>query len=139
MKLVLLVNYNTVNTFIKTLPIVTCCIILHFCLCFCVCFCLCSCGVGFVVHQGSVLRPLLFLLVLEALSHQFCTSVPWEALNADDRAVMADSLEECIARVKDMERGYTAQETESQHEGDEVHGLKTWDRPFSVTLVRFPV
>ena len=55
--------------------------------------------VGVGVHQGSVLSPLLFILVLEALSSQFRTSVPWELLYADELAVMADSLEECIARL----------------------------------------
>ena len=36
------------------------------------------------VHQGSVLSPLLFILVLEALSRKFRTGVPWELLYADD-------------------------------------------------------
>ena len=57
-------------------------------------------GVGVCVHQGSVLSSLLFILVLEALSRQFRTGVPWELLYADYLAVMADSLEECIARLK---------------------------------------
>ena len=57
-------------------------------------------GVGVNVHQGSVLSSLLFILVLEALSRQFRTGVPWELLYADDLAVMAHSLEECIARLK---------------------------------------
>ena len=52
------------------------------------------------MHWGFVLSPLLFVLVLEALSHQLHTFVPWEALYANDLAVMADSLEECIARLK---------------------------------------
>ena len=30
------------------------------------------------VHQGSVLSPLLFIIVLEALSQEFCSGVPWE-------------------------------------------------------------
>ena len=34
-------------------------------------------GVGVGVHQGSVLSPLLFILVLEALSREFRTGVPW--------------------------------------------------------------
>ena len=62
-------------------------------------------GVGVGGHQGSVLSPLLFILVLEALSRQFHTGVPWELLYADDLAVMADSLEECIARLKVWKEG----------------------------------
>ena len=34
--------------------------------------------VGVNVHQESVLSPLLFIFVLEALSCQFRTGVPWE-------------------------------------------------------------
>ena len=62
-------------------------------------------GVGVGLHQVSVLSPLLFILVLEALSRQFRTGVPWELLYADDLAVMADSLEECIARLKVWKEG----------------------------------
>ena len=36
------------------------------------------------VHQGSVLSPLLFIIVLEALSQEFRSGVPWEDLYADD-------------------------------------------------------
>ena len=41
------------------------------------------------VHQGSVLSPLLFIIVLEALSREFRTGCPWELLYADD-LVIAD-------------------------------------------------
>ena len=51
-------------------------------------------GVGVGVHQGSVLSPLLFIFVLEALSSEFRTGVSWELLYADDLAVIADTLEE---------------------------------------------
>ena len=62
-------------------------------------------GVGVGVHQGSVLSPLLFILVLEALSREFRTGVPWELLYADDLAVIADSLEECITKLKAWKSG----------------------------------
>ena len=35
------------------------------------------------VHQGSVLSPLLFIIVLEALSREFRCGVPWEDLYAE--------------------------------------------------------
>ena len=41
-------------------------------------------GVAVGVHQGSVLSPLLFIIVLEALSREFRTGCPWELLYADD-------------------------------------------------------
>ena len=55
--------------------------------------------------SGVCSQPLLIILVLEALSRQFRTGVPWELLYADDLAVMADSLEECIARLKVWKEG----------------------------------
>ena len=51
------------------------------------------------VHQGSVLSPLLFIVVLEALSHEFRCGVPWEDLYADDFVSIAESLEECVRRL----------------------------------------
>ena len=51
------------------------------------------------VHQGSVLSPLLFIIVLEALSREFQARVPWEDLYADDLVIIADSQEECVRRL----------------------------------------
>ena len=51
------------------------------------------------VHQGSVLSPLLFIIVLEALSREFHCGVPWEDLYADDLVIIAESLEECGRRL----------------------------------------
>ena len=62
-------------------------------------------GVEVGVHKGSVLSRLLFIIVLEALSQEFCTGVPWELLYADDLAVAADSLDECISKLKAWKDG----------------------------------
>ena len=51
------------------------------------------------VHQGSVLRALLFIIVLEALSREFLCGVLWEDLYADDLVIIAESLEECVRRL----------------------------------------
>ena len=52
------------------------------------------------VHQGSVLSPLLFLIMFEALSCEFRAGVPWlEHLCADYLVIIADSMEECVRRL----------------------------------------
>ena len=51
------------------------------------------------VHQGSVLSPLLFIIVMEALSREFRTSCPWELLYADDLVIIADSSEELMRKL----------------------------------------
>ena len=51
------------------------------------------------VHQGSVLSPLVFIIVLEALSREFHSGVPWEDLCVDDPVIIAESLEECVRRL----------------------------------------
>ena len=51
------------------------------------------------VHHGSVLSPLLFLIVLEALSHEFRTGCPWEFLYADNLAIVAETLDEVMNRL----------------------------------------
>ena len=60
-------------------------------------------GVG--VHQGSVLSPLLFILVLEVLSCEFNTGVAWELLYADDLLFITDTQEECISKLKAWKAG----------------------------------
>ena len=57
-------------------------------------------GVAVGVHQGSVLSPLLFIIVLEALSREFRTGCPWELLYADDLMISADSMEELLVKLK---------------------------------------
>ena len=50
-------------------------------------------GVKVGVYQGSVLSPLLFVIVLEALSCESRTGTPWELLYADDLVISAETEE----------------------------------------------
>ena len=52
------------------------------------------------VHQGSVLSPILFAIVLKALSRGFSAGLPWEMLYADDLVIMADSLDELNEKLE---------------------------------------
>ena len=55
-------------------------------------------GVKVRVHQSSVLSPLLVIIVLKALSCEFCTGTPWELLYADDLVITAET--EDVLRLK---------------------------------------
>ena len=57
-------------------------------------------GVGVCVHQGSVLSPLLFIIVLEALFREFRSGCPWELFYADDLIISAESMEELLVKLK---------------------------------------
>ena len=50
------------------------------------------------VHQGSGLSPLLFIIVLEALSRAFREGLPMELFYADDLVLIAETLE--LLKVK---------------------------------------
>ena len=52
------------------------------------------------VHQGSVLSPLLFIIVIEALSKDLRTGLPWEILYADDLVLIAESVKELETKNK---------------------------------------
>ena len=53
------------------------------------------------MHQGSGLSPLLFVIVMEAISREFRVALPWELLYADDLAVIAETEEELIKRLNE--------------------------------------
>ena len=47
------------------------------------------------------LSPLLFVIVMEAISREFRVVLPWELLYADDLAVIAETEEELIKRLNE--------------------------------------
>ena len=57
------------------------------------------------VHQGSVLSPLLFIIVMEALSRTFRGGLPMELLYADDLVLIADSEDLLIEKIKKWKAG----------------------------------
>jgi len=52
-------------------------------------------------HQGSALSPLLFVIVVEAISIDFRVALPWELLCADDLVVIAETEEDLIKRLNE--------------------------------------
>ena len=50
------------------------------------------------MHQGSALCPLLFMIVMEALSREFRIGLPWELLYADDLVVVAETEDDQIKK-----------------------------------------
>jgi len=51
------------------------------------------------VHQGSVLSPLLFIVVMEALSITFRDGLPLELLYQDDLVLLADTEELLVEKI----------------------------------------
>ena len=52
------------------------------------------------MHQSSALSPLLFVIVMEALSREFRVALPWE-LYADDLVVIAETEDDLITRLNE--------------------------------------
>ena len=57
------------------------------------------------VHQGSVLSPLLFIIVLEALSREFREGLPMELLYVDDLVLIAETKESLLEKVRKWKEG----------------------------------
>ena len=67
-------------------------------------------GVGVNVHQDSALSPLLFIPVLEALSHEFSIGVPWELLLTEGLLLITNTQKECISKLKAWKAGIESKE-----------------------------
>jgi len=48
------------------------------------------------MHQGSAVSPLLFVIVMDAISREFRVALHWELLYADDLVVIAETEEDLI-------------------------------------------
>jgi len=51
------------------------------------------------MHKASALSPLLFVMVMEALSRELRVALPWELLYADDLVVIAETEDDLIKRL----------------------------------------
>ena len=52
------------------------------------------------VYQGSVLSPLLFIIVMEAVTHTVREGLPWEMLYADDLVLVGKCEEELKEKLR---------------------------------------
>ena len=57
------------------------------------------------VHQGSVLSPLLFIVILEALSREFRVGCPWEMLYTDHLVILAEMFEGLMTKMAVWKNG----------------------------------
>ena len=83
------------------------------------------------VHQGSVLSPLLFIIVPEALSREFCTSYSWELSYADDLVLLADTMDELLSKLGNWKKHLEAKglrvnmgKTKIMISGKNLHSLR---------------
>jgi hypothetical protein len=60
------------------------------------------------VHQGSVLSPLLFIIVLDTLSKKFRCGLPLELLYADDLILIAESEDLLTDKIRVCREGLEA-------------------------------
>ena len=85
----------------------------------------------FNVQVGVCQGPVLFVIVLEALSQEFRTSFPWELLYADHLVVLADTTDELLSKLgnwkKDLEAkglGVNMGKTKIMTSGKNLHSLR---------------
>ena len=67
------------------------------------------------VHQGSVLSPLLFIIVLEALSRECREGFTMEMLYADDLVLISENKGIVIGEGEELEKGNGKEGSESEY------------------------
>jgi Reverse transcriptase (RNA-dependent DNA polymerase) len=95
-------------------------------------------GVKMGVHQGSVLSPLLFNIVLEALSRKFRQGLPWELLYADDLVLWAESEEELRAMIVKWKSGLESKGLQVNLEKTRVIRCRVDTRQVKKSSVNYP-
>jgi len=60
------------------------------------------------LHQGSVLSPLLFVILMEMISRELRAGLPLELLYADDLILMAESEESLCDKIVKWKSGFEA-------------------------------
>ena len=58
------------------------------------------------VHQGSVLSPLLFIIVMDAVARNTNSGLPWEIMYADDLVLLAESEHELKEKIRDWKNNF---------------------------------
>ena len=53
------------------------------------------------MHQGSAFGPLLFVIVMEAMSRELRVALPWELLYADNLVVISKTEDELIKKINE--------------------------------------
>ena len=76
------------------------------------------------LHQGSVLSPLLFVIVVDVVSKKLREGLPWERLYADDLLLMADSEEALKEKILKWKAGMEAKGLKVKCRKDQDNGWR---------------
>ena len=84
------------------------------------------------VHQGSVLSPLVSIIILEALSCKLRVGCPWEMLYADDLVNLTETLEDLMTIIAVWKNGLESKglkvnmwKTKLMVSGRDLHTMQT--------------
>ena len=78
-------------------------------------------GVNVGIHQVLVLSPLLFIIVMEAVTHSVREGLPWEMLYADDLVLVGkceEELKEKLMKWNECLKDKGLQINEEQNQSD---------------------
>ena len=86
-------------------------------------------------YQGPVLSPLLFIIVLEALSRKFCVGHLWKVLYAKDLVILAEMFEDLMTKMAVSKNGLESKglkininKTKVMTSGRNLHTLQTFGK-----------